>query len=86
MTTYHVYAKQGALGIQSNMAGRLLLFAYFLVYIISRMFILIIAAHQVFGGFGFFLIFVLVHVILMFTVHYVHLYKMKVKRNFTEFS
>ena len=81
MTTYHVYAKQGALGIQSNMAGRLLLFAYFLVYIISRMFILIIGAHQVFGGFGFFLIFVLSHVILMFVVHCVHLYKMKLERN-----
>ena len=81
MTTYHVYAKQDALGIQSNLSGRLLLFAYFLVYIVSRMFILIIAAHQVFGGFGFFLIFVLMHVILMFIVHYMHLYKLKIERN-----
>ena len=81
MTTYHVYTKQGALGIQSNLKGRLLLFAYFLVYIVSRMFILIIAAHQVFGGFGFFQIFIILHVILMFIVHYVHLYKMKLERN-----
>ena len=82
MTTYHVYSKQGALGIQSNLEGRVLLLAYFLVYTISRMFILIIAAHQVFGGFGYFLVFVLAHVILMLIIHLVHLYNMKIKRNY----
>ena len=86
MTTYHVYAKQGALGIGSNLKGRLQLFSYFLVYIISRMFILIIAAHQVFGGFEYFLIFVFLHVILMFGIHYLHLYKMNIQRNHKSLS
>ena len=65
----------------SNLQGRLQLFAYFLVYIISRMFILIIAAHQLFGRFEFFLLFVLGHVILMFGVHCVHLHMMKITTN-----
>ena len=74
MTTYHVSNKNSALGIESNLKGRLLLFGYFLVYITSRMFILVIAAHQIFGGFELFLLFVLLHVVLMCIIHNVHLY------------
>ena len=81
MTTYCVYTKNGALGIQSNLKGRFLLFGYFLVYITSRMFILIISAHQVFGGFELFLAFVFAHVILMSVIHYAHLLCMKVDRS-----
>ena len=86
MTTYNVSNKQGALNTDVGLTARLLMFLYFLAYIISRMFILIISAHQVLGRYENFLFFIAIHAFLMCIIHNIHLYKMNIGGNYGSFT
>ena len=82
MTGYHVYFKRGALDFGVGLKSRIMLLAYILLYICSRMLILSIAARVVFIAYENFLIFVIIHLIVMSFIHIIHLKIENVTINF----
>lgn len=87
LTSYHVYTKNGALDLDINLTGRVLLFLFYFMQITGRLYNFAIAGHQIFVTFNYLVIFLACHIITMgcIHVHYMRTLKLTITVSSLEF-